>query len=98
MITLHLENKIDDYGAWKAAFDKYARARQDHHVLAYRISQPAEDEHTVSIDLDFATRSDATGFAELMEKVWQTPLARNVSVSHAVPQFHELRKQQSLAG
>jgi hypothetical protein len=95
MITLHLENKIDDYDAWKAAFDKYDRAREEHHVLAYRISQPADDGHSVFIDLDFATRDDAAGFAELMEKVWRTPLAHAVSTGHADPQVRELREQQS---
>ncbi|MFC9694450.1 hypothetical protein ACFTSF_38250 [Kribbella sp. NPDC056951] len=97
MITLHIENTIEDYAAWKGAFDRYERARQDHHVLAYRISRPADDPHRVFIDLDFDTRADATGFIGLLEKIWQTPQSHQVSASHAPPELRELLEQHQPA-
>jgi hypothetical protein len=94
MITLHIENTIEDYDAWKAAFDRYDRARRDHHVLAYRISRPVDDTTKVHIDLDFDTRDDAAGFVQVLEKIWQTPLSAAVSSAHAVPELRTLDEQQ----
>jgi hypothetical protein len=94
MITLHIENTIDDYDAWKAAFDRYDRARRDHNVLAYRISRPADNPSTVYIDLDFGTRADATAFVPLLERIWQTPLSSQVSTAHIVPEIRTLDEQR----
>lgn len=96
MITLHIENTIGDYDVWREAFDRYDRARRDHNVVAYRISQPADDDHVVYIDLDFADRDDATAFVRLLEKIWQTPLSHAVSSSHQPPQLRQLREHRSL--
>jgi len=92
MITLHIENTIADYDAWKAAFDRYDRARRDHHVLAYRISRPVEDPAKVHIDLDFGTREHATAFVQILEKIWQTPLSAGVSSTHAAPELRTLEE------
>ncbi|TDD60528.1 hypothetical protein E1263_10510 [Kribbella antibiotica] len=95
MITLHIENTIDDYATWKAAFDRYERARRDHNVLAHRITRPADDTTTkVFIDLDFATRTDAAAFGRLLEKIWQTPLSHAASAAHAVPELREVLEEQ----
>jgi hypothetical protein len=95
MITLHIENTIADYNVWKAAFDRYDRARRDHHVLAYRVSRPVDDPTTVYIDLDFESRDHATAFGQVLEKIWQTPLSATVSSAHAAPQLRTLDEQQA---
>lgn len=92
MITLHIENTIADYDAWKAAFDRYDRARRDHHVRAYRISRPVDDPATVHVDLDFDTREDAAAFVQVLEKIWQTPLSAAVSTTHAAPELRTLEE------
>ncbi|WP_350274118.1 hypothetical protein [Kribbella sp. HUAS MG21] len=97
MITLHIENTIHDYDAWKAAFDRYDRARRDHHVLGHRVSRPVDDPTTVYIDLDFGSREYATAFIQVLEKIWQTPLSAAVSSAHAVPQLRTLDEQQPAA-
>jgi hypothetical protein len=94
MITLHLENTIDDYDAWKAAFDRYDRARRDHHVRAYRVSRPVDDPTKVLIDLDFDAREDATAFVGVLEKIWQTPLSATVSSAHTAPELRTLEEHQ----
>jgi hypothetical protein len=92
MITLHIENTIHDYDAWKSAFDRYDRARRDHHVLGYRISRPTDDPTTVHIDLDFATAADATAFTHVLAKIWQTPLSGSVSPAHTTPELRILEE------
>ena len=94
MITLHIANTIDDYDTWKSAFDRYERARRDHHVLAYRISRPVDDPGTVYIDLDFDAADDARAFIGLLEKIWQTPLSGAVSSAHAAPELRTLDEHQ----
>ena len=94
MITLHIENTIDDYDAWKAAFDRYDRARRDHHVRAYRVSRPVADPTKVLIDLDFDTREHAAAFTGVLEKIWQTPLSASVSSAHTTPELRTLEEQQ----
>jgi hypothetical protein len=93
MITVHVETKIDDYDVWRNAFDRYDRARREHHVLAYRISRPTDDPGVVFVDLDFENRADATGFTQLLEKIWQTPLSQSVSPGHSAPELRELLEQ-----
>ncbi|TCC17414.1 hypothetical protein [Kribbella speibonae] len=97
MITLHIENTIADYDAWKAAFDRYDRARRDHHVLAYRISRPVDDPARVFIDLDFDTHDDAAAFVQILEKIWQTPLSAAVSSAHTAPELRTVAEQQLVA-
>lgn len=94
MITLHIENTIADYDAWKAAFDRYDRARRDHHVRAYRVSRPVDDPTQVLIDLDFDTRDDAAAFVRVLEKIWQTPLSATVSSAHTTPELRTLEENQ----
>ncbi|MEU0092434.1 hypothetical protein [Kribbella sp. NPDC006257] len=96
MITVHVVNQISDYDAWKQAFDRYDGARRDHHVLAYRISQPADDDHAVYVDLDFQSRHDADEFVHLLERIWRTPLSRAVATGHPDPELRELREQRTV--
>jgi hypothetical protein len=94
MITLHIENTIDDYTTWKAAFDRYDRARRDHNVLGYRITRPADDTGKVFIDLDFDARTDAAAFTQVLEKIWQTPRSHAVSADHVVPEVREVLEER----
>lgn len=96
MITLHIENTIADYDAWKAAFDRYDRARRDHHVLGYRISRPVDEPTKVLIDLDFDSRDDATAFVQVLAKIWQTPLSGSVSSAHTAPEVRTLEEVTSI--
>ncbi|TDC27244.1 hypothetical protein [Kribbella albertanoniae] len=98
MITLHIENTIGDYATWKAAFDRYDRARRDHNVLGYRITRPATDSTKVFIDLDFAAGTDAAAFIQLLEKIWQTPRSHAASAEHAVPEVREVLEERRTGG
>lgn len=89
MATLHIENTVREYGAWKAAFDRFERVRADNGVLSYRVTRSAREPHQVFIDLDFATAEEATAFAQILEKVWRTPRSAEVLAGHGL---HEVRE------
>ena len=96
MSTLHIHNTVDDYDAWKTAFDKFDRLRQDNGVLAYRITRNAEDPHQVYVDLDFANRDDATAFVHVLERIWRTPQSQAVLTGHHTPQVRDLTEHRNL--
>jgi len=71
--TLHIEHEITDYRTWKAAFDRFADARQQAGVIAHRIRLEEDDDQHIVIDLDFGSTSHARAFAAyLHDSVWGT--------------------------
>ena len=74
MTTLHIEHAITDFTTWRAAFDRFAPAREQAGVLGHRIQRPVDDELYVVVDLDFEAPENAVGFlAFLRETVWARP-------------------------
>jgi hypothetical protein len=74
MVTLHIEHPITDFGAWRAAFDRFGGVRADGGALAARIYRPIDDDKYVLIDLDFATVDQAERFHQFLRtRVWSTP-------------------------
>ena len=65
MTTLHIENTVHDYDAWKGAFDKFDRARRDRGVRSYRISRSQQDDAKVLVDLEFDNATRAEEFARV---------------------------------
>ncbi len=73
MPTLHIEHPITDFATWKAAFDRFAPAREESGVLHHRVQRPIDDPRYVVIDLDFATNSEAEAFLQILQtRVWAT--------------------------
>jgi len=74
MITLHIEHPITDFAAWRAAFDRFAAARDQAGVLEARIHRPVDDGHYVLIDLDFGSVEQAERFEQFLRtRVWASP-------------------------
>ena len=74
--TLHIEHAITDYPTWKAAFDRFADARDRAGVTAHRVSLAEDDPSHIVIDLDFGSTEGARAFDTfLRERVWGTPAA-----------------------
>jgi len=90
MTTLHVENTIRHYEAWKANFDKFDRARRDRGVTRYRVSRNAEDPNQVMVDLEFDSIGRAEEFREFLRGVMQTPQARSELVDHRPPTVLEV--------
>jgi hypothetical protein len=74
MFTLRIEHPITDVGVWRQAFDRFADARQRAGVERCRVQQPVDDDHYISIDLDFGSSQQAEEFRGfLQERVWSSP-------------------------
>jgi hypothetical protein len=97
MPLLHIENVVEDYDAWKAAFDKFERFRMDNGVLSYRVCRPANDQHRVYVELEFTTHEEASAFIPVLEKIWRTPQAQAVSSTHGTPEIRDVEQQRALA-
>lgn len=74
MTTLQIEHAIVDFTTWRAAFDRFASARENAGVRGHRIQRPVDDEHYVVVDLEFEARDGAAEFLHfLRETVWASP-------------------------
>jgi len=74
MTTLHIEHPITDYPTWQSAFDRFSDVRAASGVRSYVVRQPVDDEHYISVDLDFETQGQAESFlAFLRAEVWSSP-------------------------
>jgi hypothetical protein len=74
MATLHIEHPVTDFGAWQAAFDRFAQVREESGVRGHRILRPVDDDHYVVIDLDFPTAGQAERFLGFLQtQVWTSP-------------------------
>lgn len=62
MTTVHIENTVQDFGTWKANFDKYERFRAEQGVQSYRVSRSVTDPDEVLIDLELSAYSRTRNF------------------------------------
>lgn len=88
--TLHIENTVHDFAAWKQTFDKFDRFRADNGVRSYRISQATDDPHEVVVELDFDSDDQASAFGVALQKVWATPQSQQHLVRHSTPTMRHL--------
>jgi hypothetical protein len=71
MTTLHIEHAISDYATWKAAFDRFAPARQQAGVRDHRVGRLVDDLNYVLIELDFDDVKQAAAFRTFLHSnVW----------------------------
>ena len=85
MATLHIEHPITDFGTWKAAFDRFAEAREKSGVRGHRILRPVDDAHYVVVDLDFQTVGEAERFLDFLRtRVWSS--SQNAPALAGAPQ------------
>jgi hypothetical protein len=76
MTTLRIEHAISDFATWKAAFDRFAGARERAGVREHRVLRPVDDDRYIIVDLDFDTSEPAEAFlAFLRTQVWASPEA-----------------------
>jgi hypothetical protein len=74
MATLLIEHAIADFRTWKAAFDRFAEARERAGVRGHRILSPVDDPKYVVVELDFDTAEEAEAYLGfLRENIWPSP-------------------------
>jgi hypothetical protein len=97
MITLHMENAVRDFEAWKQNFDKFDRFRADQGVRSYRVSRRTDEPNRFTVDLQFDDVPTATAFRGALEKIWATPQAQELLVSHSEPVMYEVADERQLS-
>jgi len=97
MTTLHIEHPVTDFGTWKAAFDRFAAARERSGVRGHRIMRPVDDARYVVIDLDFQTVGEAEEFLDFLRtRIWNSP--QNAPALAGTPQTRILEPADTAAG
>ena len=97
MTTLHVENTVHDYDAWKETFDKFDAARRDRGMRSYRLARDHEDPHKVVVDMEFDSATRAEEFREFLQGVMASPQAQGHLVEHRPIVILDLMEQQTLA-
>jgi hypothetical protein len=97
MATLHIEHPITDFDTWKAAFDRFAEAREKSGVRGHRILRPVDDARYVVVDLDFQTASEAENFLDFLQtRVWSS--RQNAPALAGTPHTRILEPADEAAG
>jgi hypothetical protein len=74
MATLRIDLEVKDYDLWRTAFGKDAGGRERHGASSHRIFRAADDQHRVSLDIDFPTVEKAEQFLTVLStQVWPDP-------------------------
>jgi len=88
MTTVHIENTVQDFDAWKVNFDKYERFRAEHGVQSYRVSRSVTEPNEVLIDLEFCDETAAHAFLPKLEQIMSSPQAQTQLVRHSAPRLY----------
>lgn len=97
MVTLHIENTVHGYEAWKSVFDKFDRFRADQGVQSYRVARRVDDGHRITVDLEFETVEAAVAFRGALEQIWRTPQSREQVADHGTPVLYEVTDRRVLS-
>jgi len=90
MTTVHIENTVQDFDAWKVNFDKYERFRAEQGVQSYRVSRSITEPNEVLIDLEFGDQTAAQAFVPKLEQIMSSPQAQTQLVQHSVPRLYDI--------
>jgi len=88
MTTVHIEDTVQDFDAWKAKFDKYERFRAEQGVQSYRASRRVTKPNEVLIDLEFCDETAAQAFLPKLEQFMNSPQARTQLTRHPDPRLN----------
>ena len=75
MATLHVEQTVSDFNAFKQMFDTDPADRKGSGVTEYRLSRAADDPNHVLIDMELDSIEDAQALLRKLKVVWQSPQA-----------------------
>lgn len=74
MITLHIEHPVSDFDTWRAAFGRFAEARERGGVRRHAVRRPVDDPAYVVVDLGFDDEAAARSFEQFLRTtVWARP-------------------------
>lgn len=70
MLVLRIEHPVDDYEAWKRAFDGDPLDRKGSGVRSYRVMRGVDDPRFVTVDLVFDDRDAAESMRSALHGLW----------------------------
>lgn len=70
MVILHIEHPVQNFAAWKQAFDSDPVNRKQSGVRRYYVLRPIDNPNYAIIDLEFDTRAQAEVLLAAMRQVW----------------------------
>jgi len=73
MCVLVIQHQVQDFSAWKSAFDSDPAGRREHGVTRHSIYRPSDDPSRVVINLEFGSVQQARDFLDLpaLRAAWQ---------------------------
>lgn len=71
MNTLRIEHAVQDFDAWKRAFDQDPVGRRQGGVRRYRLWRAHADPGFVIVELDFDDLAGAEAFRERLRTLWR---------------------------
>ena len=71
--VLRIEHRVNDYAAWRAAFDADPLGRERSGVIGYRVMRASDDLQTVMIDLEFGSIVEAEAMGSRLRSMWAGP-------------------------
>jgi hypothetical protein len=77
-LIVRIEHPVDNFDAWKRAFESDPVGRKRAGVRRYRVLRPRDDPNYVMIDLEFSDAPEAEGFRSAIMKLWSSPEAQRV--------------------
>jgi ribosomal protein L35AE/L33A len=75
MATLHVEQKVSDFDAFKRMFDSDPADRKGSGVTSFRMSRAADDPNHVLIDMELDSVESAKALLGKLTEVWKSPQA-----------------------
>jgi quinol monooxygenase YgiN len=97
MYQLHITHTVNDFDAWHAVFAGFEDMRAAQGVTAYRVARPVDEPGRVVIDLDFDDLARARAFIAILETIWASPQAQEISGDHQTPTIHEVVQDRVVA-
>lgn len=67
---LQIEHAVQDYDAWKQAFDSDPVGRKRGGVRRYRVLRPTDDPNYIVVDLEFDSATEAEAFRSALRNLW----------------------------
>ena len=96
-----INHDVDDYAAWKRAFDRHAAARRDAGIVAAHVNQDAENPNRLSVYLAAADRvrlAAFTGDIALMASMRDAGVTGPPHIIDLTPEEDLTDKDRPLAG
>jgi hypothetical protein len=90
MIVVRIEHPVDDFEAWKTAFDHDPVGRARSGVRRYQVIRSLDGGDRVGIDLEFDDGPTAAAFRESLMSLWSTPGATGLGIGRPVVTVAEI--------